>query len=115
MIILSNSGSKSGLNDWILQRLTGLYIAIYLVFICYYLSYNDNFNYISWIDLFSSFFFKIFTILFIFCLSLHLSIGLNIILTDYIKQVYVRLILDFMINIILLSYIFCIMQILWGF
>lgn len=115
MIILSNSGSSSGLKEWVLQRLTALYMSFYFIFISICFFSFDNFNYTNWIEIFSSFYFKIITILFVFSLSLHSSIGMSIVLTDYIKHTYLRIILDFFVNIILLSYIFCIMQILWSF
>ena len=115
MIILSNSGYGSGLKEWVVQRFTGLYISFYFIFMIVCLFSFDNFNYNNCVELFSSFYFKIITILFVFSLSLHSSIGISVILTDYIKHVYFRIILDFIVNIILLSYIFCIMQILWSF
>lgn len=115
MITLSTSGWKSGLREWIVQRFTGLYIGIYFIFIFYYLVFCSGFNYNGWNILFLSFSFKILTLLFVFSLILHSSIGMGIILTDYIKNAYVRVCLDFFINLILLSYIFSVMQILWGF
>ncbi len=115
MITLSASGWKSGLREWIIQRFTGLYIGIYFLFIFYYLFFCDGLNYNNWSVLFLSFFFKILTLLFVFSLILHSSIGMGIILTDYIKNSYIRVFFDFFINLILLSYIFSVMQILWGF
>jgi succinate dehydrogenase / fumarate reductase membrane anchor subunit len=114
MITLINSGWKSGLQDWILQRFTAIYIFLYLLFFSCYLFSFDKIDYHIWSVLFNSFLLKISTLVFIFSLVLHASIGINIILTDYVKQSYLRIILDFSVNIILLSYIFCIMQILWS-
>lgn len=115
MISLSSSGWKSGLREWILQRFTGIYIFLYFFFIVFFLSFNGGFNYPVWIGLFTSFYFKIFTVLFIFSIVLHSNIGLSIILTDYIKNTVLRLTIDFVINLILLAYVFFIMQTLWGF
>ena len=114
MFILSNIGWKSGLREWVLQRFTGVFIIFYFLFIVSFLFINGGFTYLNWLLLFSSFLFKIFTILFVFNLVLHSSIGMNIIVTDYIKNTMVRIIIDFLINISLLAYIFCIMQIIWG-
>lgn len=115
MIIMTSSGWKSGLREWILQRFTGIYVAFYFLFVVFYLFILGGFSYSNWIFLFSSFYFKLVTIVFTFSLVLHLNIGMGIILSDYIKNAILRLILDFSVNIILLAYIFCIMQILWGF
>lgn len=114
MITLSNIGWKSGLREWILQRLTGIYIAAYFIFIFIYLYLNNGFNYQNLQILFDTFYFKITTLLFVFNTILHLSIGMSIIITDYIKNTILRIVIDFIINLISLSYIFCIMQILWG-
>jgi len=115
MIILSNSGWKSGLREWILQRFTGLYIFLYSLFIAFFLFSNNEVNYVVWTNLFASSYFKIFTILFIFNIALHSHIGVGIVITDYIKNIFFKLFIDFFINLILLAYIFFIMQILWGF
>lgn len=115
MIVLTNSGWKSGLREWVLQRFTGIYIGLYFLFIIFYFFSNGGFIYINFFNLFSSFYFKLFSILFVFSIILHASIGLGIIITDYIKNTFFRVFLDFFVNIILLFYIFFIMQILWGF
>lgn len=115
MITLTNSGWNSGLREWVLQRLTGLYISVYVLFLVGYLFFFKNFDYINWFGLFNSFYFKIFTILFVFSLVLHAGIGMSIVLTDYVKNSFLRVFLDFILNLTLFFYIFCIMQILWGF
>lgn len=115
MIILSSSGWKSGLREWILQRFTGLFILFYFFFLLFYLFFNGGFTYLNWINLFSSFYFKIITVLFVFNIVLHLGIGMSVVLTDYVNNTILRVLIDFIVNIVLLSYVFCIMQILWGF
>lgn len=114
MITLTNSGWKSGLNEWVLQRLTSLYISFYVIFLALYLFLN-GLEYNTLVNLFNSFYFKIATILFVFNLVLHAGIGISIVFTDYVKNTFLRVFLDFFVNLILLSYIFCVMQILWGF
>ncbi len=115
MITLNNIGWQSGLRDWVVQRFTGIYIFFYFLFFVFCISTLDKFNYQNWHLLFSSFLFKLSTILFVLSLVIHSSIGVSVILTDYVKQTYLRVILDFLINIMLLLYILFIMQILWGF
>ncbi|HFL8824302.1 MAG TPA: succinate dehydrogenase, hydrophobic membrane anchor protein [Candidatus Azoamicus sp. OHIO1] len=113
MIRINDSGWRSGLKDWVLHRVSGLFIVIYFVFLLIYLHVN-GLNYDSWYFLFSCFYFKIATVLFSFNLAIHSSIGIGIVLTDYIKNTLLRLLLELSVNFLLLSYIFCIMQILWG-
>lgn len=115
MIDLSNSGGKSGLRDWVLQRFSALYIAFYSIFLFIYFFINDVYIYNNIVHLFSFFYFKLFTVVFIFSVALHASLGLGIVITDYIKNAFLRILIDFFVNIVLLFYIFFIMQILWGF
>lgn len=115
MITLTNSGWNSGLREWVLQRLTGLYMSVYVLFLFFYLFFFNSLDYCSLVGLFNSFYFKILTILFVFSLALHASIGMSIVLTDYVKNSFLRVLLDFILNLTLFFYIFCIMQILWGF
>ncbi len=114
MIMLINNGWNSGLREWLLQRLTAVYMIFYIIFLLFFFIFHDNIDYFSIKLLFTSFIFKIFTLLFIFNLVLHASIGINIIINDYIKENFTRTILDFITNSILISYIFYIMQILWS-
>ncbi len=115
MIILSNSGWKSGLREWVLQRFSGVCVGLYVVFVLFYFCLNGGFNYLNFFNLFSCFYFKVFSVLFVFSIALHSSIGLGIIITDYVKNVFFRVVFDFLINLSLLFYVFFVMQILWGF
>lgn len=114
MINISNSGWYSGLKEWLLQRISGLFIIIYFIYIFLYFFTNDGFTYYNLLNLFSGFYFKIFTVLFSFSLAIHASIGMTIVLTDYVKNNFPRFIFEILVNILLLFYIFCVMQILWG-
>lgn len=115
MIILTSSGWKSGLREWTLQRFTGVFVAFYFIFVAVYFCILGDVSYSHFTTLFSSFCFKLVTLVFMFSLVLHLNIGMGVILSDYVKVTIVRASLDFIVNLILLAYIFSIMQILWGF
>lgn len=114
MININNSGWNSGLKEWVLQRISGIFIIVYFIYIFMYFFLNDGLNYYNLSNLFSGFYFKIFTVLFSFSLAIHSSIGITIVLTDYIKNNFFRFIFEIIINLLLLFYIFCVMQILWG-
>jgi len=115
MIDMTSYGANSGLKYWVIQRFSGVFIILYFIYISSFLFLNGGLNYDNWSLLFSCFYFKTLTVLFTFSLSIHSSIGLRIILTDYIKNTFTRVILDYLVNITLICYIFFIMQILWGF
>lgn len=114
MINISNSGWSSGLRDWVLQRVSGVIILVYFSYLLFYIFFTDGLTYSNFLSLFSSFYFRIFTILFSFSLAIHSSIGITIVLTDYIKNNFLRFLFETFVNLLLLFYIFCVMQILWG-
>ncbi len=114
MINISNSGWASGLKDWLLQRVSGIVIFIYIFYVLFYFFINNGFTYLNFSNLFSGFYFKIFTILFSLNLAIHVSIGITIVLTDYVKNNFLRFFFETLVNLSLLFYVFCIMQVLWG-
>ena len=112
MIDFSNYGQKSGLREWVFQRVSSVYILFYFLFFFLYIFFNNGFTFENMYFLFSNFYFKLLTILAIFSLSIHSSIGVGIILSDYIKNYFLRLFLEVSVNISLIFYIFYVMQVL---
>ena len=66
MIILSNSGFKSGLREWILQRFSGVVVGSYFLFLLFFFKIGNDITYDSFLSLFSCFYFKLFSILFVY-------------------------------------------------
>ena len=62
---------------------------------------------------FDNIYVKIFTLISILCLSAHVWVGLWTILTDYVKFFYLRLPIQIMFNLFLISYVFVGIEILW--
>nr|BET44429.1 MAG: succinate dehydrogenase membrane anchor subunit [Candidatus Aschnera chinzeii] len=98
------SNSNSGIHYWLILRITAIIIALY---ICYVVGYfiNRDINYIIWCTFFSYIFTKLFTIITLFAVVLHLWIGLWQVLTDYIKVTIIKLILYCFVILVLLSYV----------
>lgn len=105
--------SKSGLRDWVIQRITALIIAVYFIFIgvflisCSPLSFND------WQALFAHPLMRIFTLLTLVSVLYHAWIGLWVVFTDYVKYAGLRLVLQTVVIILLFSYVIWGVTIVW--
>ena len=113
MVNVVTSFGKSGLHDWLIQRVTAVILFIYCILIFCFFIFNKNISY----DILNMFFdnvgVKIFTLISILSLSAHAWVGLWTVLTDYVKFFYLRLPIQILINLLLISYVFIGIEILW--
>ena len=113
--------SRSGLYDWMLQRLTAIVLGAYFVFLVVYIGLNPSLDYEQWSALFSETSMRIFTVLTLFSLLAHVWVGIWTITTDYLndrtlgsKSVLIRFPVQVICFIALFSYVIWGVQILWG-
>lgn len=100
--------SRSGLRDWLVQRISAVVIGAYLIFIVAYLLGNQPLYFAEWQTLFASAWLKVATLIVLIAILWHTWIGLWTVLTDYVKNTGMRLALQSAVVILLLSYV------LWG-
>lgn len=79
------STSITGLRDWIVQRVSAVYMALYIILVFAYLAAHPNLQYATWQHLFTVFWFQIASLLFLIALVAHAWIGLWTIVMDYVK------------------------------
>jgi succinate dehydrogenase / fumarate reductase membrane anchor subunit len=91
MVSNVTSLTGNGLKDWLIQRITAVYFAIYTVFLFGFFLSHPHMEFVQWANLFHCMWFKIATILAVVALSLHAWVGLWTVTTDYIKCTIVRL------------------------
>ncbi|GAB2795401.1 succinate dehydrogenase, hydrophobic membrane anchor protein [Halomonas shantousis] len=106
--------SRSGVSDWLIQRVSAIILAIYTVFLVGYLLLHPNLDYFTWSHLFSQTWMRIFSLLAFISLAAHAWIGLWTVSTDYLKQTGVRF--GFQVVVILALFVFLVwgIQVLWG-
>lgn len=75
---------------WLMQRLTGLVMAIYSVMLVGRAFSLEPHDYASWLMFFESWWMKIASLLFWICLSIHAWLGVRDVLKDYVPNVQVR-------------------------
>jgi len=104
----------NGLKDWLIQRITAVYLAIYSgLFLVVWLKSNP-WNYETWTGLFQTPWFQITTALALFALLFHAWIGLWTVTTDYIKSTALRLTLQGLVLFVLLSQLIAGFMMIWG-
>ena len=103
---------RSGVHDFIIIRVAGINLALYAIFLLGFFLCNDV-TYNVWKDLFSSLGMQVFTIITLLSLLAHIWIGLWQVLTDYVKPVGLRFVLQLALNAAAFSYVVAGLVILW--
>lgn len=112
---------RSGVYDWLMQRLTAVVLLAYFVFIAGYLLANPHLGYEQWKGLFDQTWMCVFTSMAILSLVIHAWIGLWVVSTDYMttrlmgpKGTAVRLVFQAAYTFVLFYYLVWGFKILWG-
>ena len=108
------TGAHYGLRDWLVQRITAVVMAVYLLLLASYLLMQPYLDYDAWTALFSSQVVRTFTMLFLLSLFYHAWVGIRDIVMDYVKPAGVRLAIHVLVILALLLYTIWSVQILWG-
>ncbi len=114
MVASVTSFGRSGLYDWMIQRVTAVVLAAYTVFILGYLILNPDLNYAQWSEFFSQTCVRVFSLLALLSLGAHAWIGLWTISTDYLKAMVFRFIFQAVSGLVMFVYVVWGVQILWG-
>ena len=121
MVTNVTSFSRSGLSDWLLQRVTAIVMAAYSIFMVVYLVSCSDISYQAWVGLHQNILMKIFSLAAIVSIAVHAWIGLWAVLTDYVtvrlmgpKATPLRVVLQLGMIIVILAYVVWAIDILWG-
>jgi succinate dehydrogenase / fumarate reductase, membrane anchor subunit len=107
-------GAHYGLRDCLVQRITAVLMAIYIVALAGYLLMQPYLDYDVWTALFSYQVVRTFTLLFLMSLFYHAWLGIRDIVMDYVKPAGVRLTIHVLVILALILYVIWSVQILWG-
>ena len=114
MVTNVTSLTGNGLKDWLVQRVTAVYFAAYCIFVFGFLLTHHDLNFSQWHDLFTNTLFRIATMVSVFALSLHAWVGIWTVTTDYMKCTIVRLSVQMLVALWLLSQFIWGLMIVWG-
>lgn len=114
MVTSITSFSHSGLRDWLVQRVSAVVMAVYIIFLAGFILMHSNLDYQTWQGLFAHTWMRVITLLFLLSLVFHAWIGLWIVSTDYIKGSKTRLLVQVLIILALIGFFIWGVEILWG-
>lgn len=115
------SFGRSGLSDWLVQRISGVVLAIYTLWVMAYLLSHPNLDYAQWVTLHENFGVRLLSLAAVLALAAHAWIGLWAVLTDYVtvrlmgsKATVIRLSAQLVAIAVILIYVIWAVEILWG-
>lgn len=121
MVTAVTSFGRSGLSDWVIQRVTAVVLLAYVLFIGFELFGSAEITYASWKALFGQTWVRVFSLAAILSIAAHAWIGLWSVSTDYFterlmgpKGNVIRLVFQAVVAIVLFTYVVWGIQILWG-
>ena len=120
MVTSVTSFSRTGLSDWLIQRVTSLVLLAYFVLSAYQLA--GSVDYTSWRALFDQTWMKVFTLMAALSLVAHAWIGLWSVFTDYLTERMlgpvgnvIRLVCQLGTSLSLVGYVIWIIVIVWSY
>ena len=119
MVTAVTSMGRSGLSDWLMQRVTALILLAYFLFIGAVVI--SGVNYLEWEGLFAQTWVRVFSLLALVSLGIHAWVGLWAVFTDYFTERLmgttgnvIRLAAQVSSGLIMFTYLVWGIQILWG-
>jgi succinate dehydrogenase / fumarate reductase membrane anchor subunit len=114
MVTTVTSYGRSGLSDWLVQRVSAVILAAYSIFMVAYLLLNPQIDFSQWQALFNCTSMRIFSLMALLSLGAHCWIGLWSISTDYLKPFLLRFVFQMVVGLLMFIYTIWGVQLLWG-
>ncbi len=114
MVRREGIGAHYGLRDWLMQRVTAIVIALYLVLLLGILLFTPGLDLPRWQALFGNTLFRLATFAALVSVMLHAWVGMRDIVMDYVRPAGIRLALEVVVIVALVVYTGWTIQIIWG-
>lgn len=121
MVTSVTNPGRSGVHDWLIQRVSSVFMAAYVVFLVAYIALNPELDYLQWRNLFDQLWMRVFSLITLLSIVSHAWIGLWTVLTDYItpmtmgsKATALRVLAEVLLGVVALTYTVWGIEILWG-
>ena len=113
MLIQLLTKKYPGMRLWLSQRLTALFMAVYIVLLVLYLAVKQPTDYHAWLVVVSPWWWRVLTWTFFISLFIHAWLGVTDVLKDYVPNQTLRGYLQILVDVLLLVYLVWISFILW--
>ncbi len=107
-------GAHYGWKDWLIQRVTAVIMLVFSVLIVGFFVVHGAVSYAEWKQLFSGEVVRILTLMFLLSVHYHAWIGMRDVLMDYVKPLWMRLLLQVAVLLFLIGCSVWSVSILWG-
>ncbi|MFB9885017.1 succinate dehydrogenase, hydrophobic membrane anchor protein [Balneatrix alpica] len=114
MVTTITSFGRSGLYDWMMQRITAVVLLSYTLFIVGYLMLNPELTFAQWQAFFAQTWVRIYSLLALLSIGAHAWIGMWQVSTDYIKPTGIRFLFQAVCGTLMFVYVVWGIQVLWG-
>ncbi|MCR9191867.1 MAG: succinate dehydrogenase, hydrophobic membrane anchor protein [Gammaproteobacteria bacterium] len=114
MVMSVSSLTGNGLKDWLIQRVSAVYLLGYVIWLLTYFGCHMPFQYDSWSALFHNPCVRVGTVLAFFMLVLHAWIGIWTVTTDYIKCTIIRVTVQILLALFLGAQLIWSIAMVWG-
>lgn len=114
MVTSITSLGRSGLHDWLIQRVSAVVLTAYVVYLTTFIFSAELLTFSVWQQLFTQVWFKVFSLLALVSLCFHAWIGLWIISTDYLKPLAIRMVVQIFIILSCFAFMVWGAQIIWS-
>jgi succinate dehydrogenase / fumarate reductase membrane anchor subunit len=105
---------RSGVSDWLIQRVSAIILALYTLFMVLYLLLTPELTYAAWSGLFDQTWMRIFSLLAFISLAAHAWVGLWTVITDYLKPTGLRVGAQTLVILAIFAFLVWGIQVLWG-
>lgn len=121
MVTAVTSFGRSGLYDWMIQRVSAVVMAAYTIFLAAFILLTPELNYEIWKGLYATLWMRVFSLITLLSVAAHAWIGLWAVLTDYLttrlmgnKATILRVLMQMVLGLVTVTYVVWGIEILWG-
>lgn len=114
MVSIATGFGKSGFQEWLLQRVTAVFMLVYIGGLVWLCLCTKPLDFTAWQAIFAPLWMKIATVLMVASICIHAWIGIWTVTTDYIKPLWLRIPCQCIFNLGLIAYVIWAIDILWG-
>jgi len=121
MVTAVTSFGRSGLYDWMMQRVSAVVMAAYTIFLVAFIVLTPDLDYDTWKALYATLWMRVFSVMTLLSIAAHAWIGLWAVLTDYLtnrlmgaKATVLRVIAQMGLGAVTVTYLVWGIEILWG-
>lgn len=114
MVSNASALGRNGVHDFILVRATAIVLTLYIIYMVGFFATTGEISWEVWTGFFASGFTKFFTLLALVSILIHAWIGMWQVLTDYVKPLALRLVLQLAIVVALVAYVLYGFVVVWG-